>query len=55
MARALSNHTRGLPVMLAAEAVDHHPFYNVGKKAVGVVLRARELGVDKAVNYGRVK
>ena len=41
--------------MLAAGAVDHHPLDDVSKEAVRVVLRARQLGADITVNYGRVQ
>ena len=52
MAGGLGDYARRLGVVLAAGTVDHHPRYDVRQKAVGVVLRARNLGVDEAVDYG---
>ena len=40
--------------MMTAGAVDHYPLYDVGKDTVGVVLRARQLRADKAIDHGRV-
>ena len=54
MTSGLGDHVRRLGIMLIAGTVDHYPRHDASQKVVEIVLRARYLDVDEAVNHGGI-